>query len=73
MYQEMGQNDFAIDCLKEALNRSVLMYGANSVRASNSYQTLAMQYFDNDDFKNALDYQDKSISILETVRVCYGD
>jgi len=67
MYQDIEKQQPAINCLFEAHERNVLMYGADSLKVANSYQSLALAHFDINDFKKAVEFQQKSVSVLKNV------
>mgnify|MGYP001950386390 CR=1 FL=1 len=67
MYQDADKQQSAINCLFEALERNSLMYGAESIKVANSYQSLALAHFDIHDFKKAIEFQEKGLSILRKV------
>jgi len=67
MYQDIEKQQPAINCLFEALERNVLMYGAESFKVANSYQSLSLAHFDIGDYKKSVEFQQKSVALLKKV------
>lgn len=64
MYQESQQQQAALNCLYEALNRNIAIFGSNHVKVGITYQAIALSHFEIDDIKRAIEYQEKCLSIL---------
>ena len=64
MYQESQQHQAALNCLYEALNRNIEIFGPNHVKVGITYQAIALSHFEIDDLKRAIEYQEKCAKIL---------
>ena len=69
MYQESQQHQAALNCLYEALDRNIAIFGSNHAKVGITYQAIALSHFEIDDIKRAIEYQEKCCSILaETLK-----
>jgi len=64
MYQESQQHQAALNCLYEALDRNIAIFGSNHVKVGITYQAIALSHFEIDDMKRAIEYQEKCLKIL---------
>ena len=64
MYQESQQHQAALNCLYEALERNIAIFGPTHVKVGITYQAIALSHFEIDDIKRAIEYQEKCFSIL---------
>lgn len=46
MYQDSDQNQIAIKCLFEALDRNIFTYGKDHIKVANCYQAIAFAHFE---------------------------
>jgi len=67
MYQDCDNLNAAIDCYMDSLYRSIDLYGEQHLQVSSCYQAIAHAYFLLNDFKLALEYQEKSHVIIKKV------
>lgn len=67
MYQESQQHQAALNCLYEALDRNITVFGPNHVKVAITYQAIALSHFEIDDLKRAVEYQERSFNILSSV------
>lgn len=64
MYQENQQHQAALNCLYEALDRNIAIFGPNHVKVGITYQAIALSHFEIDDLKRSIEYQEKCCAIL---------
>lgn len=69
MYQESQQHQAALNCLYEALDRNIAIFGPNHAKVGITYQAIALSHYEIDDLKRSIEYQEKCCSILsETLK-----
>eukprot|EP01017_Pseudomicrothorax_dubius_P035950 TRINITY_DN5103_c0_g2_i1.p1 TRINITY_DN5103_c0_g2~~TRINITY_DN5103_c0_g2_i1.p1 ORF type:complete len:334 (+),score=121.84 TRINITY_DN5103_c0_g2_i1:47-1003(+) len=64
IFQENEQYQTAIGCLYEALDRTIALHGPDHPKTVNLYQGLGTAHFELEDFKKAIEFQEKSVKIL---------
>ncbi len=69
MYQENKQQQAALSCLFEALDRNITVFGQNHAKVAMTYQAIALSHLEIDDLKRAVEYQEKCCDILGKVRL----
>lgn len=65
MYQDVEDYNAAIDCFMDSLYRNISLYGEDHIQVASSYQAIAHAYNLKQDFRMALDNQEKSHLILK--------
>jgi tetratricopeptide (TPR) repeat protein len=60
MYQDADMLEDSIQCYKETLTRKILLFGESHLQVASCHQAIAHAYYMMEDFKNALDNQEKS-------------
>lgn len=65
MYQDVENFNAAIDCYTESLYRNMALYGNDHRQVVNCYQAIAHAYYLKEDFRVALDYQEKGHMIIK--------
>lgn len=71
MYQESQQHQAALNCLYEALDRNITVFGPNHVKVAITYQAIALSHFEIDDLKRAVEYQERCCNILASVKIYF--
>lgn len=64
MYLEINDIQSAVKCFDQALSRNTAMYGEEHIQVANCYQIIASAHQNSEDFRQALEYQEKSHKIL---------
>lgn len=65
MYQDAQKYDLAIESFKEATQRNIELYGHDHLQVNNCYQAIAHAYYQQENFRLALEYQEKSHAVLK--------
>ena len=65
MYQDVENFNAAIDCFMDSHYRNVALYGDCHIQVASSDQAIAHAYYLKEDFRMALDHQEKSHLILK--------
>jgi len=67
MYQDVENYNAAIDCYMDSLFRNLALYGENHYQVASCYQAIAHAHYLKEDFRLALDNQEKSHLILKNI------
>lgn len=67
MYQDADMMDRAISAFKESLFRNMALYGECHLQVNTCYQAIAHAYYMHENFRMALEYQEKSVQVLKTL------
>jgi tetratricopeptide (TPR) repeat protein len=67
MYQDVENYNAAIDCYMDSLFRNIALYGENHYQVASCYQAIAHAHYLKEDFRMALDNQEKSHLILKNI------
>ena len=65
MYQDVDNYNAAIDCYMDSLYRNIALYGDQHIQVASCYQAIAHAYYLLQDFRLALEYQEKSHIIIK--------
>ena len=65
MYQDVDNHHAAIDCYMESLYRNISLYGETHIQVASCYQAIGHAYYLREDFRVALDYQEKAHLMLK--------
>ena len=65
MYQDCDQFTAAIDCFTDSLYRNIALYGNTHFQVVSCYQAIAHAYYLQENFRMALEYQEKNHELLK--------
>lgn len=65
MYQDVENYGAAIDCYTDSLYRNLGLYGEDHIQVASCYQAIAHAHYLNEQFKKALEHQEKSHVIIK--------
>jgi tetratricopeptide (TPR) repeat protein len=65
MYQDSLQLDKSVECFKDALFKNIQIYGETHLQVNQCYQAIATAYSLQENYRMALEYQEKSHDILK--------
>jgi len=65
MYQDCDQSAAAVDCFTECLYRNISLYGDTHNQVVQCYQAIAQAYYHQENFRMALEYQEKHYDLLK--------
>lgn len=67
IYQQNRQFQLAIVCMMEILERIIRVYGKDNINTAVCYTGLANLHYEISDFRQCIDYQEKSVNVLKHV------